>query len=150
MSRYRFPFWLDTNKDEERLLMELIGELKRKRRFAKVVRDGIRLVVDLREGRIEVLTELFPWITERLSNAPVKVTENNDRLHREIADLKKVILEQRTVPEDAPLVAAPVLKSVQKAQTPAPADLPTLKVSKARGDSSAASNFLHSIVGLQR
>jgi hypothetical protein len=63
--RLRFTFWLDLSKDEEFRLSEQIEELKAKRSFAKVIRDGIRLICDLRAGRTDILLELFPWVAER-------------------------------------------------------------------------------------
>jgi hypothetical protein len=67
--RYRFEFWLDSNKNDELLLMEEIAALKKKRLFAQTIRDGIRLIVDLRRGSFDVLVELFPemryYINER-------------------------------------------------------------------------------------
>jgi hypothetical protein len=64
--RLRFTFWLNINKSEERDLAEQIDDLKRKRSFAKTIRDGIRLMVDLYAGQTDVLFELFPWIKEKL------------------------------------------------------------------------------------
>lgn len=63
--RLRFTFWLDMSKPDEFALAEKINELKTKRSFVKVVRDGIRLICDLKAGKTDVLLELFPWVAER-------------------------------------------------------------------------------------
>ncbi len=65
--RYRklFPFQLDLNKPEEHEIAEVIVYLKQERSFSKTVREGIRLIWDLRKGRTDVLRELFPWVLEQ-------------------------------------------------------------------------------------
>lgn len=66
-TRYRkfFPFQLDLNKPDEAEIANQIDELKRKRSFSRTIRDGIRLICDLRNGRVAVLQELFPWVLEQ-------------------------------------------------------------------------------------
>ena len=66
MARYRFNFWLDSQKDDELLLMEDIDALKRQRLFSQTIRDGIRLMMDLRRGSFDVLIELFPDIRHHI------------------------------------------------------------------------------------
>lgn len=65
--RLKFMFWLDVRKSDEYSLSEQIDNLKQERSFVKTIRDGIRLVVDLRAGRLDVLAELFPWVQAELS-----------------------------------------------------------------------------------
>jgi hypothetical protein len=60
--RLRFTFWLDMLKEGELAVAEAIQKLKVDRLFAETVRDGIRLVCDLRDGKLDVLFELFPWV----------------------------------------------------------------------------------------
>ena len=60
--RLRYVFWLNLNKLDEHALAEKIGELKARRTFSRTIRDGIRLICDLRQGRTDVLAELFPWV----------------------------------------------------------------------------------------
>lgn len=64
--RERFFFWLDVRKPDEFEVTELISELKRQRAYTSAIRDGIRLIVDLRAGRVGVLLELFPWVATAL------------------------------------------------------------------------------------
>ena len=67
MARFKFQFWLDGDKDQELLLMEEIDHLKSQRSFTKTIRDGIRLIVDLRKGSYDVLFELFPHMKKKFS-----------------------------------------------------------------------------------
>lgn len=60
--RLRFNFWLNMEKPEEELIADKIEGLKNERSFSSVIRDGIRLICDLREGKLDVLFELFPWV----------------------------------------------------------------------------------------
>jgi len=62
MARFKFNFWLDCDKDNELLLADTIDDLKRQRAFTATIRDGIRLICDLRRGSLDVLFELFPWV----------------------------------------------------------------------------------------
>lgn len=60
--RIRYTFWLDILKGEEAEIAESIETLKDERKFAPTVRDGIRLINNLRKGKLDVLFELFPWV----------------------------------------------------------------------------------------
>lgn len=62
--RLQYMFWLDMNKPEEHALAETIAELKENKTFSKVVREGIRLMVDLWQGNLVALLTLFPWVEE--------------------------------------------------------------------------------------
>jgi hypothetical protein len=60
--RPRFNFWLNMDKPEEKLIANKIKALKLETLFTATIRDGIRLVCDLRDGKLDVLFELFPWV----------------------------------------------------------------------------------------
>jgi len=60
--RLRFTFWLDVNKSDEAKIAETVEDLKQDRLFAHTVRNGIRLITSLRDGNLDVLFELFPWV----------------------------------------------------------------------------------------
>lgn len=66
--RQQYVFWLDMNKSDEAALADKIAKLKTCRQFAKTIRDGIRLIEDLRAGRLEVLFALFPDVSEHLQS----------------------------------------------------------------------------------
>src|SRR5258705_6764678 len=90
--RLKFMFWLDVSKPDEFALSEQIEELKQRRSYVKTIRDGIRLICDLRAGHSDVLFELFPWIRSELMSPTLTV--NDSQLQYEIAQLKQLILEQ--------------------------------------------------------
>jgi hypothetical protein len=64
MARYRlkFNFWLNINDPIEEAIADTIEALKTNRLFTKTIRDGIRLVHDLRNGSLDMLFELFPYV----------------------------------------------------------------------------------------
>ncbi|MBZ0320110.1 MAG: hypothetical protein K8L91_27100 [Anaerolineae bacterium] len=66
--RQQYLFWLDMNQPDDVALADKIAELKAQRKFAKTIRDGIRLIEDLRAGRLDVLLALFPWVTDHLKS----------------------------------------------------------------------------------
>ncbi len=107
--RYRprqvFKFWLFLDKPEESRLIEFIEYSKAKRSFARIIRDGIRLMWSLSEGDTTVLFELFPGLRAQLTPIqPAPVKDNRD-LERQIEELKKLILEQGSIsapPRDYP------------------------------------------------
>ena len=47
----------------------MVADLKMGKLFAKTVRDGIRLICELRAGRLDTLFELFPWVQEALTKS---------------------------------------------------------------------------------
>jgi hypothetical protein len=63
-ARAQFRFWLDVMKDPEFELAQEIMLLKKRKKFAATIRDGLRLIIDLRAGRIDVLLQLFPWVKD--------------------------------------------------------------------------------------
>lgn len=67
MSREKFSFWLDTEKEEEQLIADTIVELKQERAFSRTVRDGIRLIYELERGNLDYLFELYPQYQKQLA-----------------------------------------------------------------------------------
>jgi len=70
MGRKRLEFWLDASKNNEGELIKVIETLKSRRSFISTIRDGIRLIVDLRAGNTTVLFQLFPWLQEKFHTTP--------------------------------------------------------------------------------
>lgn len=94
MARFRFNFWLDCNKDEELVLAETIDELKAERSFSRTIREGIKLVVSLRECQVDVLEMLFPWIKDHYRK---QLTGEDSPVNQEFAAIlrqQSVILER--------------------------------------------------------
>jgi hypothetical protein len=123
MARYRFDFWLDGDKDNELLLMEDIDALKRLRLFSSTIRDGIRLMMDLRRGSFDVLIELFPDIRHHIVEPGQG--DNGGGNGDDIKAIRQQLarLEQATLQQSAPgglLMAA-------HASGPKPMTIPALK-----------------------
>jgi hypothetical protein len=138
--RLRFTFWLDMRKTDEAQLAETIETLKLNRSFAATIRDGIRLICDLRAGQTDVLFELFPWIKD----APQSVsTMPVDRgFQEQIARLEALLLAQGNVPIQTPLRNA----ASEKAATESGKSL--IEITGSTGKVSAeavAKNFLNSM-----
>ena len=147
MSRFQFKFWLDCNKDDELLLAEEIDTLKQGRSFTATIRDGLRLILDLRAGRLDVLFELFPWVQERLNAGKGgDVGELKDK----ISQLEKLLISHGSTQIMQP--AGP--KPLARPTTTKPAfddedDSDLLVVREAKGDGNSALNFLRSAFALQ-
>ena len=141
--RLRFTFWLDVQKRDEAVLAETIETLKQNRTFASTIRDGIRLVCDLRAGQTEVLFELFPWVKDALQ--PALITSVDRGLQDQIARLEALLLAQGNVPIQSPLAAATPEKSSRQSTKS------LVEVTASSGKASAeavAKNFLSSMKGL--
>jgi hypothetical protein len=160
-ARLRFNFWLDIRRDDEFAVAEQIQLLKRQRAFAKTVRDGIRLICDLRAGNVDVLLELFPFVQSKLTPQTPPPADNSD-LKREIQMLKDLMLHSAT----PPMVAAPVGILRSSASTiggPKPLSAPKFDLPRFEDDDEAetliltkdtrtnsAQNFLDSMLALQQ
>jgi hypothetical protein len=153
-ARYRtmHKFWLDLTCTADEQLHDCIDNLKRYRMFTPTIRDGIRLIVALREKRLDVLFELFPWFcdwlemeTERRINARLmdRVGEQ-DALKAQLAKLEALI-EQGAA---APTTPGPKPMSIPSIPGPVDDDDDTLVVTKAKSDGKSAQNFLDAAFGI--
>jgi hypothetical protein len=94
--RKEFKFWLYHDRDEDSRLMDFIQYCKSTRQFARVVRDGIRLIWSLREGNTSVLFELFPHLERQFNpDAEDLIAQFRDMLlqHRNQPALQPVQIE---------------------------------------------------------
>lgn len=151
--RKRYDFWLDYDKPEQLNIAERIDVLKERRQYSSAIRDGLRLVDDLREGNVDVLLELFPDIRERLGVPEPQPQQKTDRDDNQLAaalnNLAVVLQQQKSD-------VVPALKSVStQFQIGAPKGLemealPEVKVRQASDDNGQSSqNFLNSLMALQ-
>lgn len=121
-------FWLNLNKDVENKLDIAVRELKKQRLFAETIRDGLRLILDLRAGSLDVLFELFPDLKERMVVQRVDSPSPNIReLEDKIEQLTQVVLSGqgggivfKSNPPVMPKAAPPVAEI--KAAAPISAD----------------------------
>lgn len=133
--RKEFKFWLYHDRDEDSRLMEFIQYCKSTRQFARVVRDGIRLIWSLREGNLAILFELFPHM-EHQFNPDAKDL---------IAQFREMLLQQRNAPVPQPVqIDSGIEQGGQKLLSTKKIDLPllddddgdTIVIAKASGSNS--------------
>lgn len=84
MARKRFNFWLDDKHNGDWQINELIITLKRAGQFTRAIREGLRLWVDLRANKTDVLYELFPYVKPQIAPVDGSGTVSSE-LAKEIA-----------------------------------------------------------------
>jgi hypothetical protein len=157
--RIRFFFWLNMEKSDEESVADIIERLKTARRYTAAVRDGLRLVWDLSQGKTDVLLELFPWVATKFATSSGG-TDSGGVSKAELEQmLKKMLKEAQNGPlmkEAAPAGLKPLGGLSQIAAKPLAApsfeddDDFTLAVNKATGNNSNANdNFIKSMMALQ-
>ncbi len=74
--RQRIEAWLCLDKPEEyELLHHIIPELKTQRAYSAAIRDGLRIIWELQQGRTDHLLRSFPFLQEALQlHGPVVST----------------------------------------------------------------------------
>lgn len=149
--RKRFNFWLDDNRPHDWQINELITTLKRAGQFTRAIREGLRLWVDLRANKTDVLYELFPHMK------PPAAQEGNGGAGGldEIKGLLEMIASQQKSgngylmqtaqpatgkPLPVPTLALPTFDEDE--------ELPTLIISKNMNTDSAR-NFVNSLRGVE-
>jgi hypothetical protein len=166
MSRWRMTFWLDDQNERDYAVGQAVVALKAQRKFVSTVRDGIRLIVDLRAGRTDVLFELFPHLADRLQPPPP--APDTSELERKIEQLQQAIVNNALAlpapPASYPMMqpALQFLSSGSGGIQPltgfkplsAPSfdddDQDTVIIRRdVSADGKAANNFLDSLLGLQ-
>ena len=108
-SRKKVSLWLDIKVTRELEALEIIQRMKSKREFRRSVMVGLKIISELKQGRVETLLAEFPNIKELLG---VKVGQGDGGLKDDIAELKR-LLQEATI--TAPTLPAP------------PSDYPTMK-----------------------
>jgi hypothetical protein len=154
--RLQFKFWLDVNKPDEHVLAEAIEELKQNGVFSRAIRDGLRLVIDLWRGNLDMLLSLFPWVEDALYERFLAARPGPDAaIQEQLRKLERLLIEQGNTPIQAvasPVAAAggPKPLTVPAILGPAPddGDDVELVVRKAASDGRSAQNFLDSAFNL--
>jgi hypothetical protein len=141
-------FWLNLNNPAEEALAETIDALKEKRLFAETIRDGIRLICDLRRGELDVLFELFPWVRaeflEYMQSLQPDKSAAEARLEQQLARLEKLLLQQTSTPAGPRPMALPRPTADED-------DTALLTVTKAKVDGrQITQNFINSMMRLQQ
>lgn len=147
--RLRYTFWLDHNKPDEEAIADQIELLKNDRGFVSAVREGIRLICDLRAGRVDVLLELFPFVQDVLCAR--SGGGDVDDIRRQIEDVQRLLMSQNNGAIMAPVAPTAGPKPLAVPPIAAPVDdddMPALVLKKAASDGKSAENFLKSAFNL--
>jgi hypothetical protein len=157
--RLQFKFWLDITRPDEESIADIIEKLKNARRYTAAVRDGLRLVWDLGQGKTDVLLELFPFVKAALAPSADGSSDSGGVSKADIERLEKLIKEAQHGPlmkEASTTGLQPVglktLSGVKPLAAPVYEDDEemVLSVSKAEGNGDAGMNFLKSMMALQQ
>ena len=95
--RKKVSFWLDLNNSFEKLILQEVQYLKAKRIFTQTIRDGFRLIHDLRNHRVDVLLELFPWIEDYFCNDN-NINKLDEKLEAHLNKVQSFIMQQGAIP----------------------------------------------------
>lgn len=111
----QFKFSLSQQDKHSGEVRKIISFLKGKGILSQAVRDGLRLINDLRRGKVKVLLELFPDVVEQLCQKdPPK--DDIGELKRMIEDLQRKVDQQQMiyVPADGRDVGLPLMSGVHQ------------------------------------
>ena len=141
-NRHQVKVVLDTNKDDELLMLETIEELKSRRRWLPTFRNAIRLFFSLCEGRTDVLRELFPGIVESIANS--------NALSKEVQELMALLSDAARKSEYSPVM---VQVSPPKPTHDMDYEPPTLndfddQPTQVASTVDIAANFMNSMMGM--
>ena len=155
MAREKFKFWLDLDKDGELLVAEQIDELKRSRQFTATIRNGIRLICDLKAGRLDILFELFPWVRadflEYMASIQPQKSEADRAIAEQLARIETLLASDKSVSSVIAQESRGGPKKMAVPQFAAPVfddDVELVAVSRVNGSANAAQNFLNSALNL--
>lgn len=142
--RLKFMFWLDMGKSDEAELAEEIEALKEHRLFSETIRDGIRLICDLRSGRTDRLFVMFPWIAGEVDRG---VAAQSQSVQQELERLWGALASQSVVP-GTQSNSRPISAGGLAAALPGDDEI-KLQV-KAVKNGTSGKNFLSSLMSLQQ
>lgn len=147
--RLQFKFWLNENNPDEKWLIEVCDWLMEQKKFVSSVRDGLRLIFDLRYQRSTAsLLELFPDIRDMLNveQKPAPNTGGGGEL-QEIKNMLEIALSQ--VKDDNRYV----MQTAIPTSAPKVSNLPAVPIAvavaaKAPDADKMADDFLSQMMGL--
>lgn len=145
--RIMFKFWLDVTKDQEATLADYCEAAKEKRRFTRIIREGLSLMMDLQQGKTEVLRALFPGIVEAIkAEAKPPTTDGNaENLAQALARLEKLMLQNAQLPAKANVGSALKLLPAPTDDDP---DLIPIKIAEDTSSKDISANFLRSLASI--
>lgn len=110
----QYKFSLSVRDKHSKSVKRIVEHMRQRGILSQAVRDGLRLINDLRLGKTKVLLELFPDIVDKLC-PPSDPKEDINELKRMIQQLQQQQAKVVYVPsdgnisEDAPLVGQGLL-----------------------------------------
>jgi hypothetical protein len=150
--REQQQFWLDLNKPEDAALSKKIAQLKANREFSSTVRQGITLVMALREGDLTLLDEMFPQAVDEIFQSGVdsvgtKVdgTDVEEKLTALTTMVKRLSASSIGNSESKPLLVSGNLKALAGSNQPQD-DLLEVKDVLSKNGNVAAQNLINSML----
>jgi hypothetical protein len=152
MYRKMYKFWLNLENDSEYTVAEHVEKLKADRSFTRTIRDGIRLICDLRAGRLDILFELFPWVkAELIAGVQTHETAGEKALKDQLKRIEQQLLQQGHTPVQLPSSTSEASpKSMRVPQFDTPNFDDDDLVLKKDTSTDSAKNFLQSMMNLQQ
>jgi hypothetical protein len=141
--RKEFKFWLYRDLAEDTRLMDYIAYLRKTRQFAKVLRNGLRLMWTLGEGDLSVLFELFPSLRSQF------MPKGDDLIEQ----FRQMLLQHQPAIPEIPTIAPPAAGNVKSLPVPKIAmptfdDEDTMVIRRdTTAETSTTSNFLDAAFG---
>lgn len=152
MGRNMVRFWLDMRKDDESFLHEFVQDLKSQRLFAATIRNALLLIYDLREGRVDMLLEMFPFVREAVRAADSGSDDGQKEIHRRLDGIEQwmatYVSSNNRVMSDVPAGAPKPLGGLRPV-TPRRDDDDDVLVLKKSDGKESVENFLKSAMALQ-
>jgi hypothetical protein len=150
--RMRYVFWLNLANPLELYIAEILEYSRKNRQLTTIIRDGVRLIYDLRQGKTDVLLEMFPWVKTALTEAEKPATT---AIQHQLDRLEQLILQQGSVPIEMPKHSDK--NGGPKALNVPDFDLPIIEdheddtvVLKKDTSTESAMNFINSMLNLQQ
>lgn len=113
--RKRVDFWLDDTHTQDVKLWKIIQKLRGKRAFSQTVKDGILIVNQLRQGKLDALLRLHPWIVDKILTTyapPPSATDTGDLEARITARidsaLQEALLHAPSLPATTPVASGTI------------------------------------------
>lgn len=142
--RRQWRFWLTLSNSEDEQLNRFCEWASEQRKLTQFICDGLRLVGTLREGRIDVLLELFPFVQQALT-ADVKPDDSGSSgTDKRLDRIEQLLLGGQSTAYQ--MGSKPV--SLKKFEEPAFDDFDTLVLEKSTATVDASANFMASLSGM--
>lgn len=154
--RMRFDFQLNVSKEDEHAIAEQIAMLKQQGLYSKTVRDGIRLVSDLRDGKLDILFDQFPWVRaeflEYMTSVQPQKSDTEIHIQNQLARIEELLANTETpgsASKKGSEAGGPKAMKVPPVAKPVfDLDDIELDIKKAKSNGDSAQNFLNAAFGL--